>query len=449
VGYAHLRKSRTTKESFEAHGQVDFHAAEIGGECEFDDAIVKPDWRPLHPSFRMDSGRFADKVSLDRACIDGGAVFDKASIAGDLGIDQTRLASNLNSIVPALSLSFAKIGGRLVWRPKSVSGAVSLRHAELGILDDEKGSWSGCLLDLRGFTYSDLGARAASWSHKERLDWLKTAESKAESQPYDQIIKTLRESGRESDAREIAIEKQKLLRAFAWSNEPTPDSRWPRLSAGWNSLLGYASASWSWFLRNTVGYGYKPWRAFGLALILVAVGTFVFYVADRNQAMMPTSNWARPQPGSEVANHETRGARASYPSRVYVENGYPQFIAPVYALDALLPIINLRQRDFWLPNPINRIGKVALGYLWLETLAGWALAAALVARLVRTREGGTLAAGYRCQNPGKESLSACFRAVAGEAFHQVRRSALPFRRASVSLARGSDAWTMREVQGAG
>src|SRR5208337_562613 len=227
-GYAHLRRSPETGEVFQAIGPVDFHGAEIGGECVFDDAIITPDLRPRitrfarsRPAFRFDASRIGEEFSLDRASITGGAVFDWARIEGDLSI----VGTSLEAVTPqssdqeTLSLALSQVRGRLVWGPKKISGPVSLRHAEFGMLDDEKGAWSGCRVELSGLKYSGLGEKGAAWSYKERLEWLDSSESKTESQPYDQIIRVFRDSGRENDAREIAIEKQRRLRAFARSSE--------------------------------------------------------------------------------------------------------------------------------------------------------------------------------------------------------------------------------------
>ena len=55
---------------------------------------------------------------------------------------------------------------------------------------------------------------------------------------------------------------------------------------------------------------------------------------------------------------------------------YPMpFNATIYALDLLLPIINLGQQDSWQPT------GPALGMYWALIILGWVLTSALVAGL--------------------------------------------------------------------
>jgi hypothetical protein len=60
---------------------------------------------------------------------------------------------------------------------------------------------------------------------------------------------------------------------------------------------------------------------------------------------------------------------------------YPCFQPLVYSADVVLPIVDLRQQEFWIPDASKPWGWAYLTYLWLSILAGWALATALVAGL--------------------------------------------------------------------
>ena len=53
----------------------------------------------------------------------------------------------------------------------------------------------------------------------------------------------------------------------------------------------------------------------------------------------------------------------------------PGFHAAVYSLDTVLPVVDLRQQDIWIPQ------GVAQWWAWASILAGWVLTTAVVAAL--------------------------------------------------------------------
>ncbi len=53
----------------------------------------------------------------------------------------------------------------------------------------------------------------------------------------------------------------------------------------------------------------------------------------------------------------------------------PGFQPLVYALDTLLPVVNLHQQDNWIPR------GAAQWWAWTSILAGWVLTTAIVAAL--------------------------------------------------------------------
>jgi hypothetical protein len=73
-----------------------------------------------------------------------------------------------------------------------------------------------------------------------------------------------------------------------------------------------------------------------------------------------------------------------------ISDDYPMFNAPMYSLDAFLPIIDLHQESKWLPNANKgkeiplfflkaRSGQLLLWYFWVHILAGWILTTLWVA----------------------------------------------------------------------
>ena len=73
-----------------------------------------------------------------------------------------------------------------------------------------------------------------------------------------------------------------------------------------------------------------------------------------------------------------------------VETDYPKFCALVYSLDMFVPLVNLHQANYWLPNANKgsemRILKIRTGgllslYMWVHIIVGWILTTLFVVGL--------------------------------------------------------------------
>ena len=67
---------------------------------------------------------------------------------------------------------------------------------------------------------------------------------------------------------------------------------------------------------------------------------------------------------------------------------YPAFNAWMYSLDALFPVLEIGQRDYWRPEPRVPWGDVAIGFYYLQAVLGWGfslLAVAGFSGLVKSR----------------------------------------------------------------
>jgi hypothetical protein len=197
---------------------------------------------------------------------------------------------------------------------------VVLRGAQVGGLLDDPASWPR-KLQLSEFTYDSLGERSPV-SARQRLGWLGRDPRGYSPQPYEQLAGVYRRAGRDQDARTVAIAKQRARRRTL----PLPAQVWSRL------------------LDGLIGYGYRTWQA-GLWLLgFWLAGWLVF---------------ARAYPG-----HLTP-AKPGEPQ--------PAFKPLIYALDTLLPVVNLHQEDYWLPR------GGAQWWAWSSILVGWGLTAAIAA----------------------------------------------------------------------
>ena len=76
-----------------------------------------------------------------------------------------------------------------------------------------------------------------------------------------------------------------------------------------------------------------------------------------------------------------------------IHNEYPAFQFIIYSIDTFVPVVNLHQSKYWLPNANKgkmlcetrwfkiHSGGLFLFYLWLHTIAGWVLSTLFVAGL--------------------------------------------------------------------
>jgi hypothetical protein len=238
---------------------------------------------------------------------------------------------------------------------------VNLQGATVGRLVDDWGEgraggfWpTGGQLRLDRFTYGRFGGDPHA-TVAQRLDWIRTqyqSSSLSESvdfatQPYEQLAKVYRQAGKDSDARKVAIARRVDLRRHG-------------------SLSRYRTVG-NWFLDKTIKFGYQPWRAvLGLATVFVAFLVMILF-AQQHHAVVPVSDLV-------ASVHPAPVATRCIPS-------YPCFYPLGYAVDMVIPVINVHQADFW---GLNGWGWVAGG--WAVIVLGWAAVILLVVgytRLVR------------------------------------------------------------------
>jgi hypothetical protein len=301
---------------FRAEGQVILRAAHIGGQLDFDGAtLTNPNGTALD----------ADALTVDQLMLcrngfraEGTVILRAAHIDSQLDFDEATL-TNPNGRALDLQETHARA---LLFRLKtSPEGEVHFTHAQVGVYLDDETTWPTTLV-LRGFVYDTLYERSQI-SAAARLRWLDRDPAGYTPQPYEQLAAVYRRAGRDDDARKVAIAKQRRRR----------------------ETLNWPGKLWNGLLRWTVGYGYRTWQA-GLWLLgLLAVGATVFA-------------WAYP---AEMALAKKPG------------DPLPAFQPWIYSLDVLLPVVNLHQEEFWIPQGVAR------WWAWFSILAGWLLTTVVVA----------------------------------------------------------------------
>ncbi|MEU9283933.1 oxidoreductase [Streptomyces sp. NPDC048275] len=201
-------------------------------------------------------------------------------------------------------------------------GKVVLSGARIVNLVDRADSWPGPgRLHMGGFGYENLVPQGA-FPLTRRLEWVAAATAEYNPEPYERLATVLRNSGEDEDAREVLLAKQRRRR----------------------ETLPLAAKLWGYAQDWTVAYGYRPGRAALWMAVLWAATSVAF-------------------------------AHSSHPP---IKDGeHPPWNASLFALDLLLPVIDLGQVGFWQLNG---------GWQWLSAvviLLGWILATTVAAGATR------------------------------------------------------------------
>ena len=192
-------------------------------------------------------------------------------------------------------------------------GRVVLSGATVENLVDAAASWPvGEGLWMAGFTYQHLVPRGP-FPLEQRLRWLATATPEFSPEPYEQLAAVLRNCGEDDDARRVLLEKHRRRR----------------------ETLGLAGKAWGYLQDWAVAYGYRPGRALLWMAVLWAAGAVYF---------------------------------SRFPPTPLSEEEDPHWNAALYALDLLLPVITLGQKEHWAPAGHAQWTASAM------ILLGWTLA---------------------------------------------------------------------------
>jgi len=326
------------------NGEVRLVGAQIGGSFECIRTQLQNKNPKLH-ALLAESVTTNGSLFLNDSNAQGEVRLAWAYIGGSLECEGTQLE---NPDGYALNAQGMQVKGALVWRNvkyKGNNGLVNFSYAQVEQLDDDERSWPthGNLI-LDGFVYSAFSGKAPQ-SASKRQKWL-SIQRDFRPQPYEHLVRVLRHLGRDRDAREIAIAKQDALRK--------------------NKETGRIASLWLGFLKLTLSYGYKPWKSLVYIVIFLVLGTLVFEDAQNRKIMVPSK--------VQVANNDL----SKY---ISCEISYPCLQPIIYSIDAFLPIVDLHQEDYWLPDASKPNGWIYRGYLWLHIFFGWILTTVAVTGL--------------------------------------------------------------------
>jgi len=361
---ANVAGSVLLRNGFRAQGSIRLLGASIGGnlDCE-DGTISNPDGKALN----------ADRVKVEGYVFlrngfsaEGEVCLLCASIGGNLECSNGTFSNPHGKALNAdgvkveggvvlrdgfeargrVSFAVADMGQHFQWHgvksPETTT--MDLRFAKVGTLWDEVESWpeSGNLY-LHGLVYEHLSREAPSVV-ESRIEWLRRQPQDAFSpQPYAQLAKVLEDQGNGEAAKDILIAKNEdpaFRKGMSW------------LYKRWYCIYGM-----------TTGYGHRPLKALPIGLLIIGIGSMLFWLGFKADGVMAPTSKDIPV--------------------------YAQPNALVYSFDLFMPLIELRQATLWEPDP-SKTSRVTIGYwkfklsipingywlLWwmrIEILFGWIL----------------------------------------------------------------------------
>ncbi|NGO54988.1 hypothetical protein [Allomesorhizobium camelthorni] len=382
-------------DGLEARGGVLLRGSDIRGGINLSGARLDADVnavgarieRPGGVALNCDGIAARGDLALRGATIAGEVRVVGADFGGDFDCTSATLAQPGGY---ALRLNRATIDGAFFLRQgASVQGILDLTATVIGAIDDDQASWpqTGELLLNRCRYGAFIGGPVDAAS---RLDWLarQVPERWKEDfwpQPYEQLSTVLREMGHDEDATAVLIAKERLQRRA-------------RRARAKNRALRFALAVIDGVLAVTLRYGRKPLYALVWLMIFWAVGVIVFELGERYSALKPNSavvlrslEWTMcnleqtdsrfmPTAGQVIAGRALPGQTqlACFLSQPEASS-YPEFNPWMFSLDALLPVMEIGQKEYWRPDPSKPKGTFILNYYYLQSVVGWALSLLAVA----------------------------------------------------------------------
>ncbi|MFL6520009.1 MAG: hypothetical protein ACJ8NS_07295 [Chthoniobacterales bacterium] len=396
------------RRNFHSTGEINLTRATIGSNLDLGDAQIS---NTGGEALSATSTEIFGNVLLRRACVTGAANFMAAKVHGfvdcegaefnhpitknpDLEFDGRALIANSAKIDGSVMLSDgftaqgtlefdkAEIGGILECtnaRLRQGEGAeLNLEQASAAAWRDDEDSWpkSG-KLRLDGFTYKRIYGKSGSSDVHVRLAWLELqAAGKFLPQPYEQLAATLRNMGHEAQARMVMIEKNKAYAKFLRKHFTAQPGK------PWRPFTRLRRQEWWWYnaFGKLIGYGYKPWRAFGLSVLVILFGTFLLHEGYKHRLILPTHKDAYEKAVAGVPGVSAKPRLAP---------DYPRFNSFAYSIESFIPLLKFDQVSNWAPNGNQgeksfmsaKGGSLLWGYLCLQIVLGWILTSLWVGAL--------------------------------------------------------------------
>ncbi|MEY9993044.1 hypothetical protein ABIE67_005076 [Streptomyces sp. V4I8] len=250
----------------------------------------------------------------------------------------------------ALNISGITAGSLVFGKEFRASGTLDLHRARvIGVLK-AGAAVQASQVQLKGLTY---GSFEDEMPLRQRLEWLRSAQRPFEPQVYRQLASFYRTLGDDKSAKMVLVAGRGAH--FSTKNK--------------------AIQALAWLFKKSVGYGYYPSLVLVWLSALEITGGCLFSTLRNDLLLAPIYiDSDASSPGHPLGTITGSGH--------VTEHGYPAYQPWLYTLDLLLPVVDLRQSEIWIPHRAAEWCSMAF------IVSGWALATTLVIGLgsVFTRE---------------------------------------------------------------
>jgi hypothetical protein len=360
-------------------GSIYAPGMQVYGSIDWSDVTLSRPYRLSDSSIVLNHSQIGGPVSFRRVVSDGFLRCANTEVRGDLSVQGGRFKSlqldsakvshvlridgtSFSSVGTAVSLKKASAQSGMVLRLGITGGQVDLSDATTARFGFYSSGWP-TRFSIKGLRFRAISDLAADPDGEVSgvLDWLDRQEP-FDSSPYEQLAAALRAQGRPTDA------ENALIRGKRRSRLKDPTVATPR--------------RWlDWVFDRSLGYGYRPGRMCGVLLALVIMVAMSVILPDGRELMRavdpannvysPTVlisdlNQAAPRSGEDCGDGSIRC-----------------FNAVVFAVDTVVPLLDLGQRQTWYPDSRDLRGLAMQYWLATATIAGWVLSTVLVLSMAR------------------------------------------------------------------
>jgi hypothetical protein len=388
----------------ECDGELSFSGAQIGGDIDCrngqfcnagsgDTTALRLTRAEAQGSIYLSDGFEAKgKVQLNGASVSGNIDCRGGTFSVPHALSYDAAAPGEAFSEDAISLVNAKVAGALILAafegkelPAAVlNGSLDLKSAHVHVLADGMSAWpkpthsDGLrnVIHLDGFSYDRFAGNAPIDARLRKI-WLMRQPAAHvgrdfRPQPFEQLIKVLKNMGHPEEARQLAIERQGFLtrrRLAEWRSGPN------------GAVRALGALIWAATGGLLIGHGYRPLRVlFIMAAVGLACG-FYFKLAAEKGVFAPRDSQVFLHEAFKDCRPEAGGNWTDCAAKVgdkFAE--YPQFNPWVYSFNVLLPVVDLQQEKSWVP--MQRSVRFDLGGGRSLSIPAWGTNALVLAELV-------------------------------------------------------------------
>lgn len=364
-----------------ARGAVDVSGADVRGQLACDGSELDG---AGGRAFHAQALKLGDSLFLTDVTAHGTVALTGAQVGGQLTCAGAKLDGAGGKAFHGQGLQVTS--GFFFRRIAGIIGDVSLASARVGVLADDFTSWhlTSGRLDLAGFRYDRFAG--ASLDVSKRLHWLARGArfgGTLSPQPYTQLAQTYAAAGHKREARRVLFERELLMgQQERLADYKRADGRY---FFPLENLWADAKYVGRWAVDRLfswgAGYGYQPQRAVVWLLVLWATAAGLAQWAWRDGDFAPNSAVILVSPGwAEKLGEENPAEAWSSPGAAGQDWDTFQCIA--WALDLVVPILDIGQTDAWQPSrDRGTAGHLLWWARWYFESLGWLVSALLVAAI--------------------------------------------------------------------